>query len=274
LDRVALMYEEFFQQVLNLRGPGWPIEFPGRRQLDWLRKSYPLQGTRHIDLDIPHCAPEIQSPPKPSQENKTEWEQAQEWENWWWNDNVPNRLENEVEKQDSYARLMGLPNDLNLKTTKILDLGCGPASILLRCHHGPSVGIDPLKMKPDVLQRYANHGVILLNMKIEDAIVQDRLKGQEFDEVWTYNCLQHVDNLDLILDFMTKIAPVVRLFEWVDLGKCPGHPHTLTEEMFLKRFPEKEWTHKIWNPGILRGFGGTATNKYLALHVIRKESSR
>jgi len=186
------------------------------------------------------------------------------------NDNVPNRLEDEILKQDSYARLMGLPNNLNLNNTRVLDLGCGPASILLRCNHGPSVGIDPLRMKPDVLQKYRLNSITLLNMKIEDAIVQDKLKGMEFDEVWTYNCLQHVDNLEFILDFITNIAPTVRIFEWVDLGKCPGHPHTLTEEMFLKRFPEKEWTHKIWNPGILRGFGGTATNKYLAVWAEKK----
>lgn len=269
LDRVALMYEEFFQQVLNLRGPGWPIEFPGRKQLDWLKKCYPVQGLKKIDMDIVHTSPEIPAPPKPTS-TKTEWEQAQDWENWWWNDNVPNRLEKEVEKQDTYARLMGLPDNLDLKTTRILDLGCGPASILLRCQHGPSAGIDPLKMKPEILQKYANHGISLYNMKIEDAIVQDKVKGHTFDEVWTYNCLQHVDNLELILDFMTRIAPVVRVFEWIDLGKCPGHPHTLTEPMFLSRFPEKDWTHKIWNPGTLRGFGGTVTNKYLAFWVVKK----
>ena len=116
---------------------------------------------------------------------------------------------------------------------------------------------------------------------MEDVIVQDELnhiqyqsKKLIFDEVWSYNCLQHVDNLELILGFLPKIASTVRLFEWINLGKCPGHPHTLTENMFLSKFPETEWVHHIWNTGVLRGFGGTVTNNYLSFHVTRKDSQR
>jgi glycosyltransferase involved in cell wall biosynthesis len=67
LERVALMYEEFFQQVLNVRdhggakivgGTGFYEPHPGRSQLDWLNKIYPEAATQvSIDLSRPHEAP-------------------------------------------------------------------------------------------------------------------------------------------------------------------------------------------------------------------------
>jgi len=40
-DRIALMYEEYFQSLLDLNGGGWYEERPNREQLNWLRKAYP-----------------------------------------------------------------------------------------------------------------------------------------------------------------------------------------------------------------------------------------
>ena len=42
LDRVATMYEEYFQSVLNVyTGNGWYEPTPGRADLSWLEKTYP-----------------------------------------------------------------------------------------------------------------------------------------------------------------------------------------------------------------------------------------
>ncbi len=41
LDRIAQMYEEYFQSLLNLDRKGWYEEHPNRDQLDWLRKRFP-----------------------------------------------------------------------------------------------------------------------------------------------------------------------------------------------------------------------------------------
>lgn len=43
LDKVASMYEEYFQSVLNVyTGNGWYEPKPGRSELSWLSKSYPM----------------------------------------------------------------------------------------------------------------------------------------------------------------------------------------------------------------------------------------
>ena len=42
LDRVAPMYEEYFQMVLDVHGrAGWYERHPERKNLDWLKKDYP-----------------------------------------------------------------------------------------------------------------------------------------------------------------------------------------------------------------------------------------
>jgi len=298
LQRVVLMYEEFFQQVLNLKGAGWPIEFPEREQLDWLTKNHP-QAIKSVSFNIKHkapnlCAPAVLAP-------KSEWEEAQDWERDWWGLERDRRWEDEERKQLTYARMMGIASveitgaaieggpivsierlDAKMKFyakgARILDIGCGPISMMLRCIDlgVPSVGIDPLAVSEATRKTYADRRIVFLNEKIETVASReprgsaypDVLAAYRFDEVWVYNCLQHVEDLPLVLKVMGMAAPAIRLFEWVDLGKCPGHPQNLTEDLFLAAFPGDRWDYKIWNTGILRGFGGTATNKYLAFHIV------
>jgi hypothetical protein len=50
-----------------------------------------------------------------------------------------------------------------------------------------------------------------------------------WDEVWIYNCMQHAIDPKLIIDNAKKAAPVLRLFEWIDIPAHDGHPHELTE---------------------------------------------
>lgn len=46
LDKVATMYEEYFEAVMNVHtGKGWYAEKPDRNSLDWLVKSYPAPST-------------------------------------------------------------------------------------------------------------------------------------------------------------------------------------------------------------------------------------
>ena len=40
MDRVGLMFQEYFQSLLDLDGGGWYEQRPDRHELDWLRKSY------------------------------------------------------------------------------------------------------------------------------------------------------------------------------------------------------------------------------------------
>lgn len=41
LEKVGLMYEEYFQSLLDLKKDGWNTLRPGRTQLSWLEKQYP-----------------------------------------------------------------------------------------------------------------------------------------------------------------------------------------------------------------------------------------
>jgi glycosyltransferase involved in cell wall biosynthesis/SAM-dependent methyltransferase len=259
LDRVALMYEEFFEMVLNLKHRGWYAEQPLREDLDWMRKQQTNSSTNDIDVTKKRPDP----PPVP-----TVWEEANRWESEWWGLEPNDKWKSEIEKQWTYARLMGLPKHPDLRSTRVLDVGCGPVSMLLKASgltkgKRTCVGIDPLKVSQETIRRYEKAGIMFLNMKAED-IKPEAFDGG-FDEVWVYNCLQHTEDPKKILDKIKKVTKAIRLFEWLDLPPCPGHPQTLTEALFDEAF--KVWHRPIWNTGTLSGFGGTTTNRYIALHV-------
>lgn len=264
LERIAPMYEEFFQMVLNLRGLGFYQEFPKRSQLMWMTKSYPAVATAQPAIPKEHVAPEIE----------TAWQDAIKWEAQWWGETPNERWASEVEKQKTYARLMGLPHDLNMGIKNIMDIGCGPTSMLLRATHGDdSVGIDPLPISKAMKKRYKDHKIKFFNVKGEDLYENgngtNALRGVEFDEVWMYNCLQHVENPVRVLLNMSTAAKMVRIFEWINMGVCSGHPNNLTEDMF-NIFRTSTWIQHIWNTGVLRDFGGTVSNNYIAIHVEKK----
>jgi SAM-dependent methyltransferase len=255
LDRVALMYEEYFQRLLNLRQDGWYQTNPSRTQLDCRRKVYPVGVNALLNLNQPLEAPK----------EKTEWERATEFETNWWGLEPNERWNEEVRKQETYARLMGLPEDLDLKgPTTVLDIGCGPTSMLLRAdrHGGMAIGVDPLPVSKNTLQRYKAAGVTFLNYKAEEF---DSSMFPIMDEAWCYNCLQHTEDPAAILEEMGKAARLVRVFEWRNTAPMPGHPQTLTEELFAKAF--EGWERVKWDVGMLDQPG--LWGEYIAL-VVKK----
>ena len=261
LERVALMYEEYFQSVLNLKYPkGLYTENPERTQLDWLKKSGPKMLP--VSLDVKLAVPEVP-------EQKHGWAADQDWERDWWGLHWAPHWDDEIKKQQTYFRLIGLPGDgADLGTREILDVGCGPVSMLQRTKHGPSVGVDPLAVTEETRARYVDAGVMFLNIKAEEMPT-----SRNFDEIWMYNCLQHTDSPAEIFKRVvacTRPGTAVRIFEWIDLGVCPGHPQNLTEKMFSDVFTDELFERPIWNIGFLNGFGGTVTEKYIAIHAVRK----
>ena len=267
LARVALMYEEYFQNVRNLKYPkGLYTENPGRKQLDFLVRSTPEVAP--VDLNVEFVAPE---PPV----EKKGWAVDQDWERDWWGLHWAPHWDEEIKKQQTYFRLMGL-TDLTA-VGSVLDVGCGPVSMLQRrSHRSGSRGVDPLAVSDETLERYLKAGVEFLNIKAEEMPID-----RQFDEVWCYNCLQHTDDPNEILRRMAActarpsvhgwtVGGAVRIFEWIDLGICPGHPQNLTEKMFADVFQNNSFDIQIWNVGQLRDFGGTVENKYIAIHAIRK----
>jgi hypothetical protein len=51
-----------------------------------------------------------------------------------------------------------------------------------------------------------------------------------FDEAWIYNCLQHTDDPELIIQNALKSAKTLRIFEWIDVPAHDGHPIELTKK--------------------------------------------
>jgi glycosyltransferase involved in cell wall biosynthesis len=277
IERVALMYEEFFQQVLNVRnnrgqkvvGPtGFYERHPGRTQLDWLVRKYPQAAVDSvIDLTRPHEAPVVAAVEPTVATSQSEWQEAQVFESDWWGLCWSPRWDEELKKQETYHRLMGI-STRNFGSARILDVGCGPVSLLQRTKHGPSRGVDPLRVSVETRARYSVAGVELLSVPAEEMPVD-----KTFDEVWMYNCLQHTrDPGEILRRIIQCTAPgsVVRIFEWIETGVAPGHPQNLTESLFVEHFRGAQWSQRIWNVGTVSDVGGSAEGKYIALAVERR----
>lgn len=133
----------------------------------------------------------------------------------------------EEAKHFVYARYMGLQQShysFLVNGARILDIGGGPVSMLLKCSdRGKSAVLDPLlgSFPKWVRERYKKAGIAMLAMRGEDQSLSD------FDEAWVYNVLQHVDDPELVIANARKAAKLVRLFEWIDIPAYDGHPHEL-----------------------------------------------
>lgn len=162
-----------------------------------------------------------------------EWQEAQAWEAGWWG-TCANTFGEEA-KQITYAHRMGLVNVgqsggywplYDLAGRKVIDLGGGPVSILLKCINvGPSTVIDPAVYPPWVAERYRQTGINYHRVQAETVTAA----SGRYDEAWLYNVLQHVIDPEKIVANARALAPVVRIFEWIDLPPYQGHLHTLTE---------------------------------------------
>lgn len=162
------------------------------------------------------------------------WNDDQEWEAGWWGD-CTNTYAEET-KQLTYAHRMGLTLTdfgdgrwpvMDLQGRSVLDIGGGPVSMLLKTRNGGArVIADPCQYPEWIAARYDIAGIeyhIIEGESLLD-IVSDL---PTFDEVWIYNVLQHTHDPALIVANARALAPVVRMFEWVDLPPHPGHPQML-----------------------------------------------
>ena len=165
----------------------------------------------------------------------------QEFEAAWWG-NCANTYSEDT-KQLTYAHRMGLVNTpigghwpvYDLQGKNIMDIGGGPSSLLLKCINGNDlVVLDPCNYPFWVFSRYEDANI--------DWVQQpgDIYIGDSFDEVWIYNCLQHTDDPKAIIENAWDHAPVIRIFEWIDVPVHPGHPSELKEHLL------NEW---LWGVG-------------------------
>lgn len=141
--------------------------------------------------------------------------------------NCANTFE-EDQKHYIYAKYMQIPQwgwDLDAQNKSVLDIGGGPSSMLLKCINLKKGKVcDPLEYPLWTKYRY-----ISCNIELE-VISGESINEKGFDEVWIYNCLQHVDSVEKIIENAKRAAPVLRMFEWIDIPPYPGHPQMLTKK--------------------------------------------
>jgi 2-polyprenyl-3-methyl-5-hydroxy-6-metoxy-1,4-benzoquinol methylase len=157
------------------------------------------------------------------------WEEAQQWEKDWHGDCVNSY--NEETKQYIYAKFLGLDSyktnyygqiGWDFGDRSILDLGCGPYSLLMKSKANKKVAIDPCNYPEWVRMRYKAAGVEYIQSTAEHWQT-----NEVFDEVLIYNCLQHTIDPKRIIQNALSCSKVVRLFEWVEQGISDGHIHDL-----------------------------------------------
>jgi SAM-dependent methyltransferase len=144
----------------------------------------------------------------------------------------------EEQKSFVYAQYMGLLINrytFRVQGRNVLDIGGGPVSMLLKADLlGDNCAVvDPLLNKfPEwVRQRYEEKGIKMYATRGEDILEDIPSPQNKFDEVWIYNCLQHTDDPRLIIENASKVAPALRIFEWVDIPPHEGHPWMLTRQL-------------------------------------------
>ena len=157
-----------------------------------------------------------------------DWAEAQTFERNWWTTYTVGHPD-EIRKNNIEARFMMVDNGLPGKS--VLDIGCGPLSLLQRIKVGTGTALDPCHYG-DLEKEYEKNGIRRLYKKGEDLSEADGT----FDEAWIYNCLQHVLNPTQILENAMKVASIVRIFEWTNLDPYEGHLHKLTPELLRGPF--------------------------------------
>ena len=160
-----------------------------------------------------------------------DWDVDQQWESDWWGKCL--NTYGEETKQLVYAQKMGLerfhdgksPYNFSVKG-RVLDIGGGPTSILLKCPEVFGTVVDPCSYPKWVHDRYELANIRYLKLAGEDIGYVD-----EFDEVWIYNCLQHTQDPEKIIKNSFRAAPIIRIFEWVDTKITMGHPHSFAKDV-------------------------------------------
>jgi glycosyltransferase involved in cell wall biosynthesis len=149
-----------------------------------------------------------------------------EMEKSFWND-CTNTFDEDL-KHYIYARYMNIKQDyysFDVEGKSILDIGGGPTSMLLKTTNlKKGKVIDPIEYPKWTIERY--------NSKNIDVVVDiaENANEEGWDEVWIYNCLQHVIDPQKIIENAKKSAKVLRIFEWINIPPHDGHPHCLTKE--------------------------------------------
>ena len=160
----------------------------------------------------------------------SEWEKAQVYEREW-HSSCANSYQEES-KQITYAQRMGLNLEnrngrypvIDFKGQKVIDIGGGPYSLLLKGINLIGTVVDPCDYPQWTKDRYKAAGIEFIQAKGED------YKDGQYDVGLIYNCLQHVENPKKVIQNMLKMCDIIYLHEWLDTPISDGHIHTIKEK--------------------------------------------
>jgi hypothetical protein len=160
------------------------------------------------------------------------WEDDQKFERDWHGDCVGTEFGERL-KQTVYARKMGLrfehdgksPFVIDCGGKSIVDIGGGPYSMLLFCRNVHGLVVDPCLYPDWIYRRYQ-----VANIGVEADSAEEVVLGDTFDEAWIYNCLQHTKDPAKVIEMARESSKLIRIFEWINTGISPGHPHNLTAD--------------------------------------------
>ena len=184
----------------------------------------------------------------------TEWEEALQWESEW-HGNCVNSYQEET-KQLIYATRMGITIErdsrngpvIDFHNKRVVDIGGGPYSILLKGKNLSGTVVDPCSYPSWVLGRYASAGINFVNQKAEE------YTSGYYEIGIIYNCLQHVEDPERIIKNMRQMCKEIFIHEWLDTPKSSGHIQTITEIQLNKwlggygKIGHEMWTEKIITP--------------------------
>jgi hypothetical protein len=192
------------------------------------------------------------------------WAEAQIWEKNWWI-RARDQHAAEITKNNFVSKMMFLHDGVPDKT--VIDIGCGPLSLLLRLPVKQGTALDPLYFD-DLEAAYEKKGITRLVKCGEDLNSSDG----HFDEAWIYNCLQHVKNPTKIIENAIAVSDTVRIFEWTYIKPYTGHLHELTPESLSAPFSRAGW-HKLMSTTGYLSHSGLNGNYFMAIYTRRKRES-
>lgn len=157
----------------------------------------------------------------------TDWKAAQEAEVAFWGSCANTFAEEEL--QLVAAERMGLEVDRDRGTIQtagvIADVGGGPISLLLKASGWErAIIVDPGGYPTWTTMRYDASGIEVVRRTGEAWLRQPTAWPSE---IWIYNTLQHVIGPQELLAGAVRLAPIVRLFEWVGFPRNDCHLWTL-----------------------------------------------
>ena len=203
LEAVGKRYDAVFKQIYDLKEKGW-----------YTKNSHYIEE--------PHLI----------------------WEQRWWGDCKDTR--HEENKQKVYAKYMGLGVDVDndviyfnapyATSKRVIDIGGGPVSMLLKITKNEvkdSKVYDPSTYPDWTMKRYQDHGIEYVKK------VGEEINETGYDEVWIYNCLQHTEDPEKIIQNAKRAGKVLRIFEWVDTPPELGHPQSLNQDNLEKWIGQK-----------------------------------